>query len=382
MRGGPLMLEPVQVPHYAAHAVRALRALVSRRLHAEAVALLGTEVSVEPEAYAVYGAPAALAALAQPLCAVQLDTTDDARPHALLCEVQSELAARLVDRALGGDGDPTHPIGLPLDDLSLGVLGYLASRLCAAGDAALRVAALLDERDACAALLGEGEVLCLPLRVLLDGRACGSARLLLPERTARHLLLRAADPPRAGEVLPSLPVTASAVIARTTLPLGALRALAHGDVLVPERCAWRYDPRQGWSGPVEIDAHGAATRLHASAHDRQLVIERHESRQEPEMTEAKRIKTVALSATGDTSPLGDDTPIELCLTLASFTLPLGELAALQPGDVIDTGRAVGAHVTLTASGRAVAIGELVELNGDVGLRVLELRRDAARTEQR
>ena len=100
------------------------------------------------------------------------------------------------------------------------------------------------------------------------------------------------------------------------------------------------------------------------------------------MTEAKRIKTVALSATGDTSPLGDDTPIELCLTLASFTLPLGELAALQPGDVIDTGRAVGAHVTLTASGRAVAIGELVELNGDVGLRVLELRRDAARTEQR
>lgn len=98
------------------------------------------------------------------------------------------------------------------------------------------------------------------------------------------------------------------------------------------------------------------------------------------MSEARRIKTTALSTTGG-APLGDDTPIELCLELARFTLPLSELASLQPGDVLDTGRAVGTHVTLTAGGRAVALGELVEIEGDVGLRVLELYRGAtARTE--
>jgi type III secretion system YscQ/HrcQ family protein len=268
-----------------------------------------------------------------------------------------------------------QPIGSPLDDLSLGVLGYVASRLCAADDTGLRVAALLEDADACAASLGQEPVLCLPIQLQVGDLPYGSLRLWVPERTAKRLALRprGATPP--GDVDASVSVVACAVITQTTLSLGALRALSPGDVLVPERCAFRLTD-EGWSGPAEVRVHGVASRLRATAHDQELVIERSEPRQEPEMTEAKRIKTAAMMAT-EPAPLGEDTPIEMCLELARFTLPLGELTTLQPGDVLDTGRAVGSHVTLSAAGRAVAIGELVVVDGDVGLRVLERRRGAA-----
>ena len=97
------------------------------------------------------------------------------------------------------------------------------------------------------------------------------------------------------------------------------------------------------------------------------------------MSEGKRISTVAISA--GAPPLGDDLPIEVCLELARFSLSLGELAELRAGDVLDAGRPLGTHVCLTAGGRTLAIGELCEVDGDVGMRVLEVRRPSARAER-
>lgn len=389
MAVGPLPIEWVErPPSYAREAVRALHALFGPRVRAEAAALLGAEALLEPGPFALLDAHEALAGLSRPTCALVLQEQSGARGEPLACELPVELAARLVDRVLGGDGDAAHPLGRPLDDLSVGVLGYLAGRLCAAAGAPLRVADVLDDATALAVALGDAPWLCVPARVLIDGHLYGSLRVLVPERTA-HLLARqrassssstasSAASARASDALTSLPLSLRAVAARTTLTCAELAELAPGDVLVPERCALSPSD-DGWTGVVELHAPGSATRFHACAHGRQLVVERREPRQEPDMTEAKRIATTALPAVSP--PLGDDAPIELCLELARFTLSLGELAALQPGDVLDTGRSVGTHVTLTAAGRVVALGELVEVDGDVGLRVLELRRDARGTER-
>ena len=66
-----------------------------------------------------------------------------------------------------------------------------------------------------------------------------------------------------------------------------------------------------------------------------------------------------------------DAPIELCVELARFTLPLEQLLALRAGEVWSTGRAIGEVVYLSAGGRKVARGELVDVDGEVGVRILE-----------
>jgi type III secretion protein Q len=58
--------------------------------------------------------------------------------------------------------------------------------------------------------------------------------------------------------------------------------------------------------------------------------------------------------------------------VARFRLSLGELSALAPGQVLDTGQPVGQHAVLRAAGRPVAEGELVEVEGAIGLRIRTL----------
>ena len=67
-----------------------------------------------------------------------------------------------------------------------------------------------------------------------------------------------------------------------------------------------------------------------------------------------------------------DAPIDLVVELARIRIPLAELAALRPGEVLATGRALGERVTLRAGDRAIALGELVEIEGEIGVRVLSL----------
>jgi len=90
------------------------------------------------------------------------------------------------------------------------------------------------------------------------------------------------------------------------------------------------------------------------------------------MSEGKRIETQALDTGGEALRAAADAPIELCIELARFTLPLSELSALRAGEVLCTGRAIGELVTLSAGGRAFARGELCEVEGEIGVRVAEL----------
>lgn len=67
-----------------------------------------------------------------------------------------------------------------------------------------------------------------------------------------------------------------------------------------------------------------------------------------------------------------DAPIDVVVELARVTMPLAELAALRPGEVLATGRALGERVTLRAGDRTIALGELVDVDGEIGVRILSL----------
>ena len=68
--------------------------------------------------------------------------------------------------------------------------------------------------------------------------------------------------------------------------------------------------------------------------------------------------------------LAGDAPIEVVVEVARFTLPLEELAALRTGEVLTTGQPIGEQVTVRASGQAIARGELVDVDGQIGVRIL------------
>jgi type III secretion protein Q len=333
----------------------------ARMIEAVAGALGAAELSVTACPARLMG-PDELAAIDEPLAAVELALRDDGVDRTLVLELSAELAGALVDRALGGDGG-VRAAGVGLDDLELGALGYLAARACAASAGRLRVRGVTASRSRVLELLGTGAeaALAWPL-VLRAGEASGSARVLLSPAAIGALAQRRS--PARGFDVPSgwlgLPITLCAHAATVRLTVTELGSLAPGDLLLPERTGLSFGAR-GWYGEVALHVHG---RVHG-AHARCDLSER-----------ALRIAAfdggeLAMSDQDDPQALVKDAPIELCVELARFTVRLDEVLGLRVGEVLETGRAIGERVLITANGRAIARGELVDIEGDIGVRILE-----------
>lgn len=69
-----------------------------------------------------------------------------------------------------------------------------------------------------------------------------------------------------------------------------------------------------------------------------------------------------------------DSPVVVRVEVGSVSLTAREWAELGPGDIIETGRRIAEPVILRVAGREVARGELVNLEGELGVRIRELVR--------
>ena len=67
-----------------------------------------------------------------------------------------------------------------------------------------------------------------------------------------------------------------------------------------------------------------------------------------------------------------DVPIELVVEFARLNLPLGKIVALGEGDVVTLDRPLAEPVTLRANGKLIAKGELVDVEGEAGVRLVEV----------
>ena len=63
-------------------------------------------------------------------------------------------------------------------------------------------------------------------------------------------------------------------------------------------------------------------------------------------------------------------PVVVRVEVGSVQLLAREWAALGPGDVLTVGRKIAEPVVLRVAGVEVARGELVDVEGDVGVRIL------------
>ncbi len=240
--------------------------------------------------------------------------------------------------ALGSAPEPS--VG-PLLELERGVLAYVLGRWLAAGP--WRVSAVLPHPAplSCADL-----PVRWPLEVRLADRRYAAAAWL--PRDAPTVPPRRPDPGWRARV--------RVAIGAATLRRATARTLAPGDTLIPDRLAT-----------------DAATLIVGRSRWRARPIERgwQIEHQEPPMSDPDE-------------PLALDAPITLTVELAHMEVSLEAIAGLAPGAVLETGRPIGGPVTLRAGGAVLARGELVDVEGELGVRILETARatDSRATDSR
>ena len=65
-----------------------------------------------------------------------------------------------------------------------------------------------------------------------------------------------------------------------------------------------------------------------------------------------------------------DVPVVVRVEIGMVQLPAREWAKLSTGDVLTLGKRIGEHVVLRVAGEEVARGELVEVEGEIGVRIV------------
>jgi flagellar motor switch protein FliM len=67
-----------------------------------------------------------------------------------------------------------------------------------------------------------------------------------------------------------------------------------------------------------------------------------------------------------------DIPLQIAVELGRVAISADEVVALKVGQVLDLNRLPNEPVDLSVNGKAVARGELVEVEGHLGVRVISL----------
>lgn len=306
---------------------------------------------------------------------IELVLADLPSSNSVWLELPFGLCEFLIDRALGGEGAlGMVSSGTPIDELGLGALAYLVARACAASGRRFRLQMLQVGPPP----LADATFVKLAVTLVSRGEA---ARVQL---YAPSLLLHDVERPvkTRSRALSNLTLTLWAHAGGAQLDLATLRSLHAGDVLVLQHTRlWRESIAAEFQGAVEVRVFGSATSLHCRLRERCLEVETITCSAGAGMTSGRRIPETkhesptdrdAVTATQDNArgaDLARDAPIEVALEIARFQLRLDELERVLPGDVLVTGRRIGETVTLRAANQLIAEGELVDVEGELGVRI-------------
>jgi len=289
------------------------------------------------------------------LCAVALEGPG---AEAFL-EVDTRLVVALAALRTGGSGPDVPVLAATrferalLGELLLGVLASLRAVVAAEARWRPRLTEIGTPRVDARRRLGSGP--WLTVEIAVDGAVEGGrAALHLPELALRAVALDVAEHPRQPP-----PATARARIAfspriRCGVIWGpVLRGLAGAAVVLPgSRLVDGV-----LHGPVSLVRSGLA--LHGTLATDGLRHDAIEAR--PSSQEVTHM-----------DPALSEVPVELEVELARLQLSLAELGALQPGTVVPLRVSAGDPVFLRAGDRRIGRAELVEVQGQIAARVLEL----------
>jgi flagellar motor switch/type III secretory pathway protein FliN len=347
------------VPREAAHllrdARRAVRRAIDERKIAEALSeLLGEHVSI------IVGDVNVVAADVPPLHGATLTfaTADDAVRVEL--DVEHELSRTLVGRVVGRPtrlGDPRLP--LPAE-----VEGGLAAIACSVARRAHGAGETLRPLGSGALRFAPGERRVDVHATVLIGADAYAARANIQMR--RPFVPETGDPASELASLGTIPIALPAVAAISLARTIDVYGLEPGD-------AWM--PGEGWSvrrssgglaGEILLAAPGGERAIRARLGESgEIVVVGVQKVQHD--AEAKGMTEDSTA----TSEVALDAPLVVRVELGAVTMSAREWASLRPGDVVAVGRRVSEPVVLRVAGMEVARGELVDIEGELGVRIRE-----------
>lgn len=281
-------------------------------------------------------------------------------------EVETPLVAALVDRMAGGPGEALPPMPITEGEevgLSLLLLDALAALRPTPLEQAFapRLARVVRS----AAELSAATDLRLPhLAVQLQiecGAIRGRARLLVPASALRCWLATGVPsllPPHPD--LAAASVALSLCVGRAHLSPRDLTSLQPGDVVLLDDLVRRDG---ALAGPARLS--GTAFALAGTLEGPRFTFASTRITQENPMT----VPTEALRV--------PELPIDLEVELGRIRVTLGELAALQPGSVLPLHLTAGEPVHLRLGESTLAVVELVDIEGEIGARILRLTKRGA-----
>ncbi len=251
-----------------------------------------------------------------------------ALPGPAVLEVDAALTMRLVDRLAGGPADSAFAASpTPLETSLLELLVLLSLDAISSQEAVERALSPRLARDGA----GPESPLAVALELELGGLR-GRGRLLLPPSAVRAL----AGPPSVPDPLATLALPASLRSGFSAVTAEELAALSAGDALL-------LDAAPSERGHLVLPG---GFRLSGTFEEDAFHVE------EMAMTEH------AAAA-----------PVTIEVELARVTLTLGDLSRLAPGAALPLHLDRRGLVTLRAGERCLARGELVDIDGAVGVRV-------------
>ena len=275
-----------------------------------------------------------------------------------ILEVELRLVVGLVAQ-LAGAPPPSTPV-LALTRFERAVLAHLVLvvlegvRTQSVAEARWRPRLVGVAGEAAGIGLAHRRVLAVELD-LRAGALTGCARLLLPESAVQAVVQEvSADLPVGGEAACSARLTFAPRIRCGVVWPGELRALRPGVAVVLPGVR---STEGQLLGPLQLTRPGAVL--------------------EGQLAHAGwALGTVDLTTFSTevtrVDPQLSTLPVELEVELARVPLTLGELSALAPGAIVPLRISVADPVFLRAGDRRVARAELVELEGEVAARVLDL----------
>lgn len=300
---------------------------------------------------------------------VLLAPADTPRPdRAVLIEAERGLAAAVVSRVL--QREPATVVN-PAPALSPTLAGAFAATVVAAARRAhLRTALRVLSAGPCGAIEAEiGRAATDPVVVeltVLVGDDAYAARVVASRdgiRVARPPVFSAATLSRLGGIPLAMPVVANA-LRLTACDIAALRC---GDALISQPWPLSRMPDGTWRGLAWLAPPNADEGIRVELCDQGRIVLRGGvdalGAAEAEMSE-RNDESELVSAVGDI-------PVVVKVEIGEARMAARDWASLARGDVVALGRRVGEAVILRVGGVAVARGELVEIEGEIGVRIGE-----------
>ncbi len=335
---------------------------------------LGERPRVRPLPIETWPEGSALQREVASIAAVVIADGVQARSQRMVLELDEQLAGFSIDRALGASSPEPRLSPGPITDGERGTLAYLGASALRHADA-FRVVAVITTLASFEHALGEearGVLLAMPAHVELAG-VQGWARLWVTPSRVREAAAHALDP--------RIPLELSLVGGQATLPTADVAALSLGDVVVPERWTARPSALPGsaldlgcWLGEAHlVSVHGGPSLAVALGPSITFVgTERAPSVASPHLPAGEPASAERRSqdmSTNDNPVPAAEIPVELSVELGRLAMSAGELSSLVPGAVLVSGIPAGQPVTLRAGAKVIARGELVVVDGELGVRI-------------